>query len=251
MIDRQAWHTELTTRRARVWAIAEKNGCDVCLVFGSQGHAEPFRYLTNFVPALGDSWAILTGANSISCVLNFDWQNIEAREISGIEHWYGIFDAVPTVADLLAKDHPKRIGIVGRHRLPVSAYESIKTSLPHTEFVDIGAEVAMLRRTKSPLEIEMLREACRITDMAFDAVRKTLQAGMTEFDVVAELGYTVQKQGAEWAFWPCVVSGNENPIMIRQPSARQLQAGDSVMIDIGAVHEGYQADATRTYRSRP
>ncbi len=247
MATTEEWHSELERRRATIWSIVQKAGCDGCIVFGSEGHAEPFRYLTNFVPALGDSWAILTGPQTAACVLNFDWQLPEARQVSGIDTWYGIFDPLPTIVEILQAAKPKRIAVVGLHRLPVTAYEVLKTRLPDAAFVDIGADVAALRRIKSPLEIDMLREAARITDSAFDAVRPELRPGITEFEVCALLGYTVQSCGAEWAFWPCVISGTTQPIMIRQPSERRLQVGDSVMIDIGAAYKGYQADATRTY----
>lgn len=241
------WRSELATRRAAVWSIVENAGADACLVFGSQGHAEPFRYLTNFTPVLGDTWAIVRGADSIACVLNFDWQLKEARERSGIETWYGQFDAVPRVIELLAAPPPRRVAVVGLKRLPAVAYEAITKALPQTTFVDIESEVAQLRRRKSPLEIRMLREAGRITDAALEAARDEIRPGITEYELMAKIGYVLHSMGAEWAFPPCVVSGVENPIPIREATSRRLQEGDSVMIDIGASYHGYQADASRTY----
>src|SRR5579871_4365933 len=114
----EQWRSELAARRARVWSIIQRHECDLGLIFGSFGHAEPFRYLTNFTPVLGDAWAILRGDDAISCVLNFNWQLEEARQISGIQEWSGVFDPVPTVAELLSARSPRRVGVVGLHRLP-------------------------------------------------------------------------------------------------------------------------------------
>jgi Xaa-Pro aminopeptidase len=44
-----------------------------------------------------------------------------------------------------------------------------------------------------------------------------------------------------------VVSGTDEPIPIRRPTDRPLALGDTVMVDIGAEIDGYQADATRTF----
>lgn len=247
MITTQEWHTELKGRRAKVWEIAQKNGCDAVLVFGSTGHSEPFRYLTNFVPVLGDSWLIMSSGQQIAAVLNFNWQLEEARRISGIQEWHGIFDSVPTVTELLAGKSPKKVGVVGLHRLPVTAYERIQSALAQAIFTDIGAEVALLRRQKTPLEIRLLREAGRITDLAFDTIRAEIRPGMTEHEVAAKLAYTMQSMGAELSFEPSVISGIDDPIAIRMPTDRRLQKGDSVMIDIGAAYQGYQADASRTF----
>lgn len=247
MITTQEWHSELKARRVKVWEIAQKNGCDAVLVFGSTGHGEPFRYLTNFVPVLGDCWGILSSAQQMVGVLNFNWQLEEARRISGIEEWHGIFDSIPTVSEVLAANAPKRVGVIGLHRLPVTAYERIKAALPNTEFVDIGPEVTLLRRQKTALEISLLREAGRITDVAFDTVRAEIRPGQTEHEVAAKLAYSMQSMGAELAFYPTVIGGLDDPIAIRMPTERKLEKGDSVMIDIGAAYQGYQADAARTF----
>ena len=66
---------------------------------------------------------------------------------------------------------------------------------------------------------------------------------MTEADLAARLGYEL---GPEWSFAPCVISGQDEPVPIREPSERTLEPGDTVMLDLGAACDGYQADASRT-----
>ncbi len=249
MLTTQDWYRELTDRRKALWQVAQGTGCDLVLIYGGWGHAEPFRYVTNFVPVLGDAYAICAGAEQIACVLNFGWQLIEARAISGISDWYGIFNPVPKVIELLQAAAPsaKRIGVVGLHRLPHPTYQAIKAAFPGAELIDIGTAVGKLRWRKSDFEIQLLSEAARITDAAFDAIRTELKPGLTEFEVAARLNYHIQKLGADLSFAGTVVSGNDYPIPIRMPTDRKLQVGDSIMIDIGASYQGYQADATRTF----
>jgi Xaa-Pro aminopeptidase len=120
----------------------------------------------------------------------------------------------------------------------------LRASLGGAEVVDVGERVGRLRRRKSSLEVGLLREAARLTDHAFDVAREEARPGISERDLAARLGYAL---GPEWAFTPCVVGGLDGTIPIREPTARPLEAGDTVMIDIGAACEGYQADATRTF----
>jgi Xaa-Pro aminopeptidase len=246
LITAQEWEQELTARRSAFREIVTRHDCDLALIYGGWGHAEPFRYLTNFTPVLGDAYGIVI-AGTMACVLNFNWQLIEAREQSGIEAWHGVFDPLPTVIDLMKAAAPARIGVIGLHRLPFTIYSAIQAAFPSASFVDLGGEVAVLRRHKSQLEIRLLQEAGRITDVAFDTIRAELRPGITEVEIAARLAYVMQQSGAGLSFEPTVVSGNDHPIPIRMPTGRALQRGDSVMIDIGAMVQGYQADATRTF----
>jgi Xaa-Pro aminopeptidase len=249
-ITPQDWHDELARRRAAVWEIVQQHECDAALIFGSALQDQPFRYLTNFVPIFGDSWGILYGADKLTSALNFNWQLDEARAASGLQDWHGIFNTPPLVAELLASHSPRKVGIVGLHRLPVTAYDTIKQALPNTEFVDIGAPVAVLRRVKSPLEIAMMREAGRVGDAAFDAIRQIIRPGMTEKEVAAHIGHAMLSEGADdFPVYPAavVISGNDQPIPIRGSTSRKLEVGDSVMMDIGCTVQGYQTDITRTF----
>ena len=209
-------------------------------MFGSHGHAEHFRYLTNFAPALGDAWLVDAAAGT-TCVLDFGWQLEEARRRSGVEDWRARFGAAPLVADVLRASQPRRVAVGGLDRLPVAAWEQIRGDF---DVVDVGPELALPRRCKSELELELLREAARLTDAALDVARAGAQPGMSERELAAEIGRAL---GPEWAFTPTVMSGNDDPVPIREPTERRIADGDTVMVDIGAAYEGYQADASRTF----
>jgi Xaa-Pro aminopeptidase len=240
------WTAELDRRRTRLREAMEANGCEMAIVFGSQGHSENFRYVANFVPVLGDMWALFRRGGEITCVLNFTWQLEEARRFSRVPDWHGQFDAAPVIADLVASERAARVGIVGMERIPAVAYGALRERVADTEFVDLTPEVAALRRTKSQLEIDLLREAARVTDLALDVVYEEAEVGMTEQELAARIGFELHRNGAEWAFPPSVISGIDDPIPIRASTRRELAEGDSVMVDLGAAVSGYCADASRT-----
>lgn len=248
MISSEEWKIELNTRRSNLWQIIQMNGCDIGLIFASSQHPQNFRYITNFAPTMGDMWAVVYGESKYGCVLTFDWDIAQARHISGIEDWTGVFTPVPAVIEITASHSPRRIAVIGLSHLPARAYSEILNRFPEVEFVDVEDEFLLLRRKKSLLEIEILQEAVRVTDVALEHIRSRLQPGMSEHEISAEILYFFQSRGiSKLAFSPLIVSGNDHPVMVRDTTDRELQFGDTVLIDIGAEFEGYQADVSRTY----
>src|SRR5207247_11417562 len=102
------------------------------------------------------------------------------------------------------------------------------------ELVDLGEDGDRLRRRKSPLEADALREAAALTDRMLDAARAALRPGLTEHELVGRLTELVLSAGGENAFEPAVVSGVEDAIPIRRPTDRAVRRGDTVMVDLGA-----------------
>jgi Xaa-Pro aminopeptidase len=239
------WKTELDSRRLRFRDILDRADCDAGLVFGCDGHAQHFRYLTNFVPVLGDSW--LLAGRDWRFFLTFQWQIVEAIGRSGIMRWDAAFNPVPLVVEGVKEEGSKRIGVAGLERMPVPAWHALVEALPGAELVDVGAELAKLRRRKSPLEVDRLREAGKLTDAMLGAARSAARPGVTESLLAARLSAIPLESGGATAFGTIVVSGTDDPIPIRLPTMRRLAAGDSVMIDLGAEVDGYQGDATRTF----
>ena len=112
MVTLQDWHEELKVRRSKVWNIVQGEGCDIGLVYSSREHPEPFRYLTNFSPVLGDMWGVVSGEEEMSCLLNFHWELNEASQVSGLQDWHGHFDPYPFLFEKLSELKPGRIAVL-------------------------------------------------------------------------------------------------------------------------------------------
>jgi Xaa-Pro aminopeptidase len=237
------WPAELEARRARARAILSDAGCDLGLVFGCDRHGQSFRYLTNFEPVLGDMWLLF--GDRERCFLTFQWQIIEARAASGIDEWHGLFDPVPLVVEALRESGARRVGVIGLRRMPVPAYRAVEGAVG--ELVDLDAPFGLLRRRKSPFEVERLREAARVTDAMLDGARTRMRPGATDTEIAAALAGIPLAAGGDNSFEPTVISGVDDPIPVRRSIQRPLERGDTVMVDVGATMQGYQGDATRTY----
>jgi Xaa-Pro aminopeptidase len=115
------------------------------------------------------------------------------------------------------------------------------------ELVSTTGLVAGLRITKDPGEIARLRAACTIADDAFAEVRGRLAEGLLEQEFGLELDTAMRRRGADdVSFETIVASGPNGALPHHRPGRRKIVEGDLVVIDFGALVDGYHSDMTRT-----
>ena len=118
---------------------------------------------------------------------------------------------------------------------------------PEVELVATENLVEDLRRVKDAGEVARMAEAARIADDALAAVRGRLADRPTEEEVAVELDFEMRRLGAEGSsFETIVASGPNGAKPHHRPSHRTIQPGELVVIDFGAVVDGYCSDMTRT-----
>jgi Xaa-Pro aminopeptidase len=128
----------------------------------------------------------------------------------------------------------------------LSQYKALAGRLGYDPVVTEGL-FTPLRLVKSESEISQLREAARITDLAFEAAVAMMRPGVTEVEVALELERSMRLAGADGsAFEIIVASGVRGAMPHGTASQKKLEAGDLVTLDFGAVVNGYHADMTRT-----
>jgi methionyl aminopeptidase len=107
---------------------------------------------------------------------------------------------------------------------------------------------------KTPDEIEIMREAGRVNNLALAAVQALLQPGVTTADLNAAAEEVLRKHGAYSPFknyghppYPASVCTSVNEQLVHGiPGKRKLQEGDIVSVDCGTVLEGYVGDSAFT-----
>lgn len=103
------------------------------------------------------------------------------------------------------------------------------------------------RMIKSPEEVKKIEAAQAITDAAFDHILSFIREGVTEREVALEIESFMKKQGAEaLAFESIVAAGGNGSQCHAVPSDYQIQKGDLITMDTGAMLDGYHSDMTRT-----
>ena len=116
--------------------------------------------------------------------------------------------------------------------------------------VERSTAVRDLRARKAPDEQERIRVAVRHADAGQRFARELCEAGagLTEFEVAAEIDYFLRRRGVqETSFTTIVASGPNAAFSHHSPGRRRLRDGDSVICDFGAFWKGYCSDITRTY----
>lgn len=131
--------------------------------------------------------------------------------------------------------------------LPVADHAAISDTAGDADFVPLGGAVHAIRSIKDPEEIEHIAAAARITDAAFAEATEQLQAGITERELAWNLEQAMRRRGATAIGFPVIVAaGPHGARPHHDPSTRPIAEGEPVVIDMGAVVDGYSADLTRT-----
>ena len=107
--------------------------------------------------------------------------------------------------------------------------------------------VNSLRIVKSEYEIEKIIEAQRIAEKGFEHMLDFIRAGRTEREIQLELDFFMLKNGAEaLSFDTIALSGKNTSLPHGVPTDKKVEQGDFVLLDFGAVVDGYHSDMTRT-----
>jgi Xaa-Pro aminopeptidase len=153
---------------------------------------------------------------------------------------------VPDVISAIAKLGLRRIGYEPA-RMTCDALDSLKSRLPmKAALVPVNGCVETLRMTKSPDELALIRRSVETNSEAFETTASRVRAGMKEQDLAAELEYRMRRLGAEKpAFETIVAGGARSALPHAQPTAARLADGQLVVVDMGALQDGYCSDMTR------
>jgi len=124
----------------------------------------------------------------------------------------------------------------------------VKQMAPDIQVADVTPFIAELRKIKSPAEIEMLQRAIDITGEAQRDARRVIKPGAFEYEAQAALEAAFTRHGSERPGFPSIVgSGFYSTVLHYNENHKKIEAGDMVVVDIGAEFSYYTADITRTY----
>jgi Xaa-Pro dipeptidase len=140
----------------------------------------------------------------------------------------------------------KRIAIEKRGWfLPIAFYELLTERLGHVE--EGSGIVESLRMVKSPLELEMLEEAARITDTGMRAGLEAIRPGASENDLVAAMMAASIQAGSEYmGMEPLVSSGPRAGVPHSTWRRRRLEKGDPVFLEMAGCYNRYHVGLLRT-----
>lgn len=155
----------------------------------------------------------------------------------------------PLVMEILAAIRRLRLVRIGYEpaRMTCDAFDSIKSRLPmKAAMYPIPGWIESLRAIKSDSELAIIRRSVDTNSRAFEQTVARVRPGMKEHDLAAELEYRMRRLGAERpAFETIVAGGVRSALPHAQPTAAKLESGQLVVVDMGAMQDGYCSDMTR------
>ena len=168
-----------------------------------------------------------------------------ARAVEGVEFVETKRSLIGALAELLE-------GTVGFEADAVSyaSWEVLRAG--GLELVPRRGLVEALRAVKDESELEKIRRAGEITSEAYARFAEERFVGRTERELAWRLDELFHELGADApAFETIVASGPNAAKPHARPTDRTMEAGETVVIDAGAMVDGYNADCTRTFATGP
>lgn len=150
----------------------------------------------------------------------------------------------------LIRTHGIRSMAVETQTMTVSQFNIFRKQFKDIEIVDtdvLSNAINSIRSVKDAEELEYIRRAQEIAENAFDQILRFIKVGVTEREIALELDRLMLEGGAEALSFETIALSGENTSMPHGvPSDRKVRSGDFVLMDFGAVYNGYHSDMTRT-----
>jgi len=223
----------------RVSRLRSLGSSDALLILGEKN----IRYLTGFT---GSDGALMAGLDWLVLLVDGRYVTQARAESRGAEI-VEFRKRVDGIRETVLNHGARSIGFESSI-LSVAEHLRLKEALPGAEFFPLTAEFEMLRAVKDGREIGLIREAADIAASALKAVRQMIRPGIREERIALELEYRMRREGAgQVSFETIVASGANSALPHATPGRREIQDGDCVTIDYGAVRDGYHSDETCTF----
>ncbi|GEM_PF-15627 len=166
----------------------------------------------------------------------------------------GVSLLIDTICDLVPDT--ARIGVpmgLETHlRMPLADFDRVATGIAPRRFSDATGPLQCVREIKSEVEIDKIRTACGIAGQAFDRVPEFAASGRPLDAVFRDFQVALLTAGADWVSYVAGGAGQAGYRDVISPAGPvPLAQGDVLMLDTGAVREGYFCDFDRNYAVGP
>ncbi|OSI76116.1 peptidase M24 [Bradyrhizobium canariense] len=241
---------EYERRQKKVLDAAATAGLDALLVT-ALGHA---RYLTGYYGGgsyFGPFPLILTPGHAPTYVVReYEAETVRAYScVREIVPYTQERDFAKVCADILRQYglQNKRIGLELRcWNITPSDVKKLEAELPGLTIVDATELVGSVAAVKSELELDAMRNAIAMTEVALSTFRETLRQDVTETEMSAAMQAAVRKAGGEELRVVSLVFGERTRLAHGLPADHPIGCNEPAVTEIGGTKFGYAAGLVRT-----
>lgn len=260
-------------RWAELRRTMERRGVDVLIAFSDFGdQATISRYITNFRSSYDyvatllyrDEGCdqILTHPGGIPIARQLSWATDVlpmAAPVSLAGHNSGPVDRVTArlsvggqIARRLRERSVQRVGVAGAEYFPAGWKAQIEAAIPDAVFVDVWEDLQAQRLVKSEAEQALVREACRISDLAWSHMADIVRVGRKRYEVLADIEQILRAQGCEDSFNLCMSLPMLAEPLDRNPySGLPIEANGVYLIEVSPRYLGYYGQQTGLVATGP
>lgn len=233
---------EVGSRLARLRPLLDEHGVDALFVSSLRN----VRYLTGFT---GSNGLLLVRRNDAVMFTDGRYESQAADQLAACDVRADVITGkgeVLVAAVKAAGRGVRRLGFEAEHITWSQKQRIVDGWLAECEAVGLHGVVERLRYVKDAGEIARIAEGCHLGDAALQNVLPMFGERPSEKQIALALEYEMRKGGAE-AVWAAIVASGRNGAQPHHVAGDdRIEAGVPVVLDFGAIVDGYHSDMTRT-----
>ncbi|HWB20243.1 MAG TPA: Xaa-Pro peptidase family protein [Phycisphaerales bacterium] len=131
--------------------------------------------------------------------------------------------------------------------LTVARHQAFASALKPAKLISTAGLVAQLRMLKDALELKSIQHAISIQQEALAVTLSDVPVGTTEMQLSARLDFEMKFRGASGSSFTSIIGAGPNSAIPHHETGSTPIAPGVLLIDWGAVYNGYCSDMTRTF----
>ncbi|WP_170973329.1 M24 family metallopeptidase [Rhizobium sp. FKY42] len=251
--------TFTTMERDRRWAAARRimasQNAEVMIGVSDLGDIRGHqRYLSSFRSTFDDLVTLVFSEGESALIVGHPAVGVFAKDLSWVTtpvtpqapDGHALPPSVGgALANILKARGVTRIGVAGLERFPLGWRDIILSVLPQASFIELGPALMRERLVKSAEELAIIREAARISDLAWRAMPDLVRPGRKRYEVMADIEHILRSNGCEDNYALFEALPLIPAIKDRRPySALPIQQGEVFCVEVSPRYLGYYAQQT-------
>jgi Xaa-Pro aminopeptidase len=258
---------EFKGRINRLQAKMTELNLDAIFSYGDEGVCPNLRYLTGYWPLFevggvvvgrtGDPLLLIGGEGPEFAAENPFGPSV-VRGCSAVGHadlpvkdWIGVkyYSFKQLFDEVTGGKGVKRLGLADYVLTPHTLYTKMQEAcLPEAEIINCDDVLMELRMDKTTTEIELVRQACLVSEKAFETILGVISPEMTEYELEGILAAELYKNGGEGPSFPILCySGHRSRNCIGRSTHNKLGRNTMINVDIGCFFGGYASAYNRPF----
>lgn len=177
-----------------------------------------------------------------------------AFEVSGVKTVIWLQDFHKTLKEVMAYSDTMYINTNEHYRASVDTQTREdrfikwwKENYPAHKVEKSNPILQRLRSVKEQEELDLIQNACNITEKGFRRVLNFVKPDVTEYEIEAEFIHEfIRNRSKGFAYTPIIASGNNANVLHYIENNQSCKAGDLILFDVAAEYANYSSDMSRT-----